>query len=426
MDVEPQSSASVLVAQIGARRHYAVPRALAAAGLLERLHTDIAFPLMLFGLSEQNAKILPASLKRLLGRQATGIPGARLSTSPLFAFSALWDRRQGEPDPDRWSRRNARFGELVVEQGFGAANAVYAFNGAALEIFAAARDQGLATILDQTAAPLRWNRRMLAEEMEKWQGWEDAPGDLDTSGLLMEREEEEWTMADKVVCGSPFVRDTLASCEGTAPRCEVVPYPAAATWVSQTQLKERGTADQKVRVLFVGTLQLRKGVQYLAEALRQLPRANLEVRLVGPMRLGDRAMRELASHCEIVGPKPRSEMAKEYEWADLFVLPTLSEGSANVCHEAMSAGLPVITTPNAGSTVEHEKSGLIVHAGDAAALAEAIERLSSDANLRYVLGQGAVQRAAPAGLNDYGSALAEVIAEALLSRKYASKAAISA
>jgi glycosyltransferase involved in cell wall biosynthesis len=418
MEVQQPLRTSVFVAQIGARRHYAVPRALAAAGLLERLHTDIALP-MPFELPEQNAKLLPAPLRRLLARHAPGIPVTRISTSPFFAFSALWDRRPGEPEADRWTRRNARFGNLVVERGFGGAGAVYGFNGAALEVFRAARNRGLATILDQTAAPLRWNRRILSEELEKWPGWEVAPGDLDASGRLTQREEEEWRLADRIVCGSTFVRDALATCDGpAAKRCAVVPYPVGAPWVSHAPARERGGPGRKVRLLFVGTLQLRKGVQYLAAALQKLPAGLVEARLVGPTRLSHLAMRELERQFEIAGARPRSEMAKEYAWADIFVLPTLSEGSANVCHEAMSTGLPVITTPNAGSTVEHEKNGLIVSAGDAAGITEAIERLARDADLRHELGQEGSRRAAPAGLNDYAFALADVVAAATRSRRH--------
>jgi glycosyltransferase involved in cell wall biosynthesis len=421
----PSKRASVFVAQIGARRHYAVPRALAAVGALERLYTDFAF-----GLAPVNAlrrlPSLPRSVKGLLGRQVPDIPACLISTAPIFAASSLWDRRESETQSDRWARRNAHFGRLAAQRGFGQANAVYAFNGAALEIFQAARPLGLLTVLDQTAAPFRWNRLKLAEEQRKWPGWEDSPSDMDLGGRLMEREEAEWFLADRIVCGSVFVRETIGACCGPTERCCVLPYPVATPWTVGAALPDRSRRSGKVRLLFVGTLQLRKGIQYLAAALRRIPPQLIEARLVGPNRLTQEAIQCLCRDFQLAGARPRSEIAKEYAWADIFVLPTLSEGSANVCHEAMSAGLPIITTPNAGSMVEHEKSGLIVPAGDATALASAIERLACDAALRRMLGDGAYRRSTSADLNEYAAALADLVIAAWSSREHETENSIPA
>jgi glycosyltransferase involved in cell wall biosynthesis len=137
-----------------------------------------------------------------------------------------------------------------------------------------------------------------------------------------------------------------------------------------------------VKILFVGTLQLRKGIQYLLEAKRLLRTDSITIRLVGPSQLSEMALRQLRREVEVVGPVPRSELASHYDWADIFVLPTLSEGAANVCHEAMAAGLPVITTPNAGSIVRDGLDGHIVPIRNAAALCEAIEDLTSNVACR--------------------------------------------
>jgi len=52
-----------------------------------------------------------------------------------------------------------------------------------------------------------------------------------------------------------------------------------------------------------------------------------------------------------LGRVPRDRIHEEFQTADLFVLPTLAEGSAEVTYEALAAGLPVITTKSAGSVV---------------------------------------------------------------------------
>ena len=75
-------------------------------------------------------------------------------------------------------------------------------------------------------------------------------------------------------------------------------------------------------------------------------------------------------------------MVNEFRQADVFVLPTLAEGSAEVINEALGAGIPVVTTPAAGSVVRDGIEGRIVPERDPAALAAAIDELLSDRPLR--------------------------------------------
>ena len=400
-----RSLRKVLIAQIGARLHYAVPRAFAEMGMLERLVTDISAesaPLRWMR-SLLPSKILPSRLQRLLDRQVIGVPHGRISSFPIFALSGLRNPRTHEAHTDWYAKRNARFGHLVTKRGFGNADIVYAFNGAALEIFRAARAEGLAAILDQTAAPFRWNSQMLAEEVLRWPGWEHRPADLDATGRLMEREEAEWKLADQIVCGSQFVAQTVGACGGPTNKCVVIPYPFVVTQAFRQAARtwDRNKNHKRLRLLFVGTLELRKGVQYLAEAVRRLPPNSVEARLVGLPRFSDAVMGELKRDFDVLGARPRSEIVEHYRWADVFVLPTLSEGSANVCYEAMAAGLPLITTTNAGSTVEDGKQGLIVPVRDIAALVGAIERLAGDGTLRKRLGHAAASCAEAWTLQDY-------------------------
>ncbi len=410
-DGRADSPARVLVAQIGARRHYLVPRSLEESGLLERLVTDACANVMPWRWfdSPLAARLAPKSMRRLIGRRADGISASKIRGFPIFALSAAWDRSSHEVATSRWARRNAEFGRRVAEAGFGNANTVYAFNGAALEIFQAARSRGLRTILDQTAAPWRWNRNMLCKERRRWPGWENEPEDIDASGVLCRREEQEWELAERIVCGSEFTADVLGAAGGPREKCVIINAPTETRDISVSVPQRSETENRKVRILFVGTLQLRKGVQYLADALRQLPPRSMEARLVGPNRLSEKATRSLARDFELVGSVLRSEVTAHYEWADIFVLPTLSEGSANVCREAMAAGLPVITTPNSGSTVKHETHGLIVPAADPIALASAITRLASDEELRRRLGRASFAQASEQCFEAYAGALADVV-----------------
>lgn len=94
-------------------------------------------------------------------------------------------------------------------------------------------------------------------------------------------------------------------------------------------------------------------------------------------------------------PRPLDYMAA----SDIFVLPSLSEGMPLVVLEAMSMGLPVVST-RVGAVpdlIEDGRSGILVPPGDPDAIATAVERLGN-APLREKLGQEARQSVSPMGI----------------------------
>lgn len=402
---------SALVAQLGARRHYAVPRALHSRGLLSRFVTDLCAdrPPLSWADALLPRSGRPGAVQRMLGRHVEGVPPGLIRHMPAFALSPGLSRKDGERATEYWARRNAAFGEAVCARGFGDADCVYGFNGAALEIFEKARAEGRRTVLDQTAAPWRYNRELLQAEMAAWPDWEDSTGEQDVSGRLGEREEAEWALADAIVCGSAFAAGAVSDCGGPGERCHVAPY-AGHIAPASTPRDDVRTAGP-LRVLFVGSLQLRKGVPYLAAAAEALAGPDFEFRAVGKSGLTEAGRARLAAHCDLVGEVPRAGVAAHYDWADVFVLPTLSEGSANVVYEAMAAGLPVVVTPNAGSVVTDGVDGLVIPARDAEALAAALARLAADADLRAALGAAAKKTIAETTLDCYAGRLIAALPE---------------
>jgi glycosyltransferase involved in cell wall biosynthesis len=388
-----QDGPSILVAQIGARRHYAVPVILQRAGLLGAVATDLTNS----GFIRVWARFLSSvglnAAKRLADRLIPEIPDEKIISYPLFGLSRVV-RRWLISDPGTLRRHhalsNAKFGELVANLDLRKYDAVYVFNGAGLEIARIAKEKGLKVILDQTAAPVREEERLLREEREKWKGWEEEPRDQTSWELLAEREEAEWELADLIVCGSDYVRNCLIDAGVSASRIRVVP-----PGVPQLNNVACGSAarDRKFIVLFAGTLCLRKGVPYLAEVATHMAR-EVNFRAVGTNGLSPHGLEQLTRHVTYGGTIPRSQMIQVYQQADVFILPSLSEGSANVCYEAMAAGLPVITTPNAGSVVRDGVEGFIVPIRCSESLSQAIEAIIGNSELLESMRELAIQRAA--------------------------------
>jgi glycosyltransferase involved in cell wall biosynthesis len=105
----------------------------------------------------------------------------------------------------------------------------------------------------------------------------------------------------------------------------------------------------------------------------------------------------------------RSEVQNEFSTADVFVLPSLAEGSAEVTYETLAAGVPVITTASAGSVVRDGIEGFIVPERDETALADAIERIIENRSLRQRLSDAARARAREYTMERYAKRLVSVL-----------------
>src|SRR5439155_1566699 len=116
-----------------------------------------------------------------------------------------------------------------------------------------------------------------------------------------------------------------------------------------------------------------KGVAYAAETARVLD-GIVEFRWVGPIRLLSNAQNQVRSYLQLIGAVPRNLIQPHFDWADVFFLPSVCEGSATVTYEALMSGLPVVTTPNSGSVVIDGINGFIVAASDTQAMVERIRR----------------------------------------------------
>jgi len=151
------------------------------------------------------------------------------------------------------------------------------------------------------------------------------------------------------------------------------------------------------RLLFVGSWLDRKGVYYLVDSFTELARRmeHLTLTVAGCQRSPDDVKAffppEIRNRVLVRPQLSRSEMPQIYASHDIFVLPSLMEGMPLVLLEAMATAMPVVTTNSSGMAdlVEHDYNGLLVPAADAQAFARAVDRLTTDANLRHYLGLNA-------------------------------------
>jgi glycosyltransferase involved in cell wall biosynthesis len=399
---------TVLVAQLGSRMNYAVPRILHQAGHLERLFTDSCsskgWPRSLALIPPS---VRPEGVRRLLGRRPDGIPPSAITAFQYLGWRYARRRASARSASDLteaflWANR--AFGNRVCRRDWGQARGVYAFNCAGLEILQRARDRGLFTILEQCSNPCSVEERLLRRERKDFPGWEsevESPGSADFAA----RETAEWSLADLIVCPSSFVRQAISDCGGPAHRCVIVPYGVDGP----VRVPARNQRDGLLRVLTVGAVSLRKGSQYVLNAAQTLA-GKAQFRMVGAVELQPAATATLRAHVEVTGLVPRDELGRHYAGADVFLLPSLYEGSATVIYDALAHALPVIATANAGSVVRDGIEGFIIPVRDAEAIVNRLESLASDRDLLDKLSQQALRRASDFTLTAYGNRLLEALA----------------
>ncbi len=178
--------------------------------------------------------------------------------------------------------------------------------------------------------------------------------------------------------------------------------PANTSLVSVSQLaaRPRTTVHNPLRLLWVGQLRPVKGLLHLLQALRCLcdDGQRVDLRLVGDGEQRDALTAAVAALgldgmvCLAGYVAPGPALDAEYEDADVFVLPSLSEGIPKVLFEAMARAMPVVATKVGGvpDVVCDGENGLLVPAGDARALARALSRIGSDPDLRSHIARGAL------------------------------------
>lgn len=211
--------------------------------------------------------------------------------------------------------------------------------------------------------------------------------------------------ADRVVTVCQAFAPRLAACGVTPDQTRILhnaTMPLSPVSPSaRAELRSRlGIGTDEAVILTIGRFSLEKGHTLLLRALQQMrsiPR-NWRLVLVGTGPEHDRIRRlahSLGLGERVVFAGWHTDVRPFYANADVFVLPSLSEGSSNVLLEAMAAKVPIAATRVGGNSeiILQNETGLLVPAGDIKRLAEAIARLLAEPNLASRLAEAAFVRA---------------------------------
>jgi glycosyltransferase involved in cell wall biosynthesis len=359
-----------LCCQIGAREHYAIPRALFRRGFLGQLLTDAwvtpgsSLVALSFGLRERfhpdlmTARVQAWNSGLLAFELAARLK--RLSGWPLIVARNHW-----------FQQKVVGYLSTYEPRSDNQEPTVFSYSYAAGEIFHLAKSRRWTTILGQIdPGPLE--EEIVAAEVEREPSlapnWKRAPADY------WKAWREECDVADRIIVNSQWSFDALMQMGIPKEKLLIIPL-AFENKVTSTLPKEyprRFSASRPLRVLFLGQINLRKGIARLVKAARSFQSRPVEFLMVGPIQINIPEDLRSSPNIRWVGPVARNKVRNYYERADVFILPTLSDGFGLTQLEALAHRLPVIASRQCGEVVIDRVNGLLLEEPTTAAIDEAL------------------------------------------------------
>jgi len=238
--------------------------------------------------------------------------------------------------------------------------AVYSYFDTSLHTFRAAKKLGLRTLYELPTPYWKSVAKICDAERTRLPLWSSTLPSTESLSAIAVQRDEELQLADLIIVPSHFVRESLELAPPFQGKVHVVPYGCPEPMAAPPTLNREPRTENRepLKLLFVGTLSQSKGLADLLEAI--VPLGNqvcLTLAGSSPFPLSP-----IPSSVRQLGQLPHAALLAELPKHDLMVLPTLYEGLSLSLLEAMSAGLPVLTTTHSGlkGLVENGRQVLMV------------------------------------------------------------------
>jgi glycosyltransferase involved in cell wall biosynthesis len=364
--------------QIGAREHYAIPRALQATHQLAQLFTDAWVP------PQSGLQNIPGTpLKALQERFHPDLAHANIQafTLDLLRFE-LTQRLTQKADWDLIIARNHWFQNRVIQRlkaiapqlRHGATLPIlFAYSYAALQIIRYAKQQGWRVILGQIDPGPREEQIVQQEHLrypDLAPHWTSAPSSY------WQDWHQECALADRIIVNSTWSQQALLQVGIPDSKITIIPLAYNPPVLDQTferHYPPAFSAERPLRVLFLGQIILRKGVAALFDAIQQLRHAPIEFWFVGSPGITPPEALSEYKNLRWIGTVSRSTVAQYYRDADVFIFPTLSDGFGLTQLEAQAWKLPLIVSPFCGTVAIDHQNGLRLTQVTGAAIANALQ-----------------------------------------------------
>lgn len=268
-----------------------------------------------------------------------------------------------------------RFGKKVAKYAIkNKADAVILYDTNALTAFSVLREKapGIARIMDVSAANRAYMKTVYEQDFLKNPAFADK---LRTetrhvwNKRLLSRLEKEISLTQYFLAPSLFVKESLNYSGVKDEQIAICPYGTNFPVCRQTRkLKPEGPLE----AVYVGNVTELKGIFYLLEAAKAIPKTRVHLSVVGAYDNSSGLLTPYMEHVSFIGRVTHEKVYEILQASDFFVFASLGEGFGLSILEALACGLPCIVTRNSGATdaISEGNSGFVVDVQDSDALRE--------------------------------------------------------
>jgi glycosyltransferase involved in cell wall biosynthesis len=215
------------------------------------------------------------------------------------------------------------------------------------------------------------------------------------SKYIINKEKMEYQLADYIVVPSEFARQTFLTRGFSEKKIIKIPYGVnLKEFQNKISNKRKGFI---FRIIYTGTLSLRKGVLYLLKAFHELNLENSQLLMIGNIDNEIKLkINEYKLNKKIIFKKPisQSKLSEQYSGSNVFITCSIEEGLSMVQLQAMSCGLPIICTPNSGGDeiIDNGNDGFILPIRDTEELKKKILYLYNNKSVCFEMGMRAQKK----------------------------------
>ncbi len=267
-----------------------------------------------------------------------------------------------------------------LERLKGKVDIVHTWPDAALETLKTAKRLGIPTLLERPNAHTRYAYESVNAECRKLGVLLPQGHEYENNRAKLSKEEAEYAAADWLLCPSDFVVKTFLDEGFPADKLlrHQYGFDEAACWCEREPHDSGG-----ITVLFAGVCAVRKGLHFALKAwLKSTASRDGKFLIAGDFLPAYREkLAPMLAHPSIHVLGYRTDIPDLMRQSDLFLLPSIEEGSALVTSEARGCGCVILVSEASGAICEHMKNALVHPVGDVDALTEHITLLHQDRNL---------------------------------------------
>ena len=237
---------------------------------------------------------------------------------------------------------------------------VHSYEDCSYQTFIKARDHGIVCSYELPIAHWMTTRRLLSEEAERYPDWAETMENKNESEEKLIRKEKELELSNCITCPSNFVLESIPQEIRQKKVCLVSPF-GSPTIVNNTGANSKAK-KKKLKILFVGSMTQRKGLADIFSAMKLLSGLPIELSILGKPAMQMEFYRKRFDSFNYFPPCSNYNVRKIMSRHDALLMPSIVEGRALVQQEALSCGLPVITTYNAGGEdlIDEGKTGFLI------------------------------------------------------------------